>query len=417
MKHGAEVHDIGAMLEGAEAPVSEKCCIYRVPFRIRKLNEDAYTPMVVSVGPFHHNAHPGLHNMEKHKLLYCKAFLQRTKTTIDTWIHYLEEELSFIRSCYSETIDLVSKDELVKIILVDSFFILELFCRFAEGEPLRNDVCLTKTWLFTHIQLDLLLLENQLPFSLLDALFNMSFSRSEGLPSFLQLTFEYFNDYNRSNMNSDNISISNFTDLLRTFNLKHPLHEQPHRIQEFVKHFPSATELSEAGVRFKVNTEKKCLLDFKFAGGDLEIPQLEVHDWTELLFRNMVALEQCHYPEESYITDYVKILDVLVNTSKDVDVLIRKRVLVNWLGDSDIVAKLFNGLMQNVTESNVSSHFLSLRQELNDFYRNPWNNLKSTLKRDYCRTPWQTAATVAAIVLLILSFVQAVCSVLQVLPH
>ncbi|KAL2346790.1 hypothetical protein Fmac_000790 [Flemingia macrophylla] len=101
-----------------------------VPFHLRRLNEDAYTPRVVSIGPFHHNTLPHLRNMERYKLSYCKYFLhERTRTTSDTWIHYIESVEPQIRRCYSETLPF-SKEELVNIIFVDSGFILELFCRY-----------------------------------------------------------------------------------------------------------------------------------------------------------------------------------------------------------------------------------------------------------------------------------------------
>ena len=29
-----------------------ECCIYRVPPRLRQVNEEAYTPMLISIGPF-----------------------------------------------------------------------------------------------------------------------------------------------------------------------------------------------------------------------------------------------------------------------------------------------------------------------------------------------------------------------------
>ncbi|KAL2346742.1 hypothetical protein Fmac_000742 [Flemingia macrophylla] len=297
MKNGEHVIDVEAMLHGAETPLTDECCIYRVPFHIRKLNEDAYTPDVVSIGPFHHNTLPRLRSMQR-------ALLQ-----ILWW-------------------------KLVK----------------------RRRV---------------------------------------------------------SEVSFDDISIRHFTDLLRTFHLQHPPERRPPRIHEFVKHLPSVTELSEVGVKFEVNNESKCLLDFTFSEGVLRIPQLEMYDPTEMLFRNMMALEQCYYPYECYITDYVEMMDFLVNTSRDVDILIQKEVLINSLGDSNSVANLFNGLFKNIFLPNASSSYQLLAKHLKDFHRNRWNNLKSTLKHDYCKTPWQTAATIATVVLLILTLVQTLCSVLQ----
>ncbi|RDX86925.1 UPF0481 protein, partial [Mucuna pruriens] len=405
MKYDDDVMiEMEAMLEEAEAPVSNECCIYRVPFHTRILNEDAYTPSVVSIGPFHHNRHPRLATMERHKLIYCKAFLQRTQTSLTTWIRYIQGVEPEFRRCYSDTLEF-TKEELVKIIFVDSGFIFELFWILFyvdEHEP-GNDRFLLTPWLSTSIRLDLLLLENQLPFFLLRTLFNLSctstsLAGNNNIPTFLQLTLRFFDYYKRSELNFDNISIRHFTDLTRSFHLQYP---QQRRKPNLVEHLPSATELSEAGVRFKGNTDShRCLLDLKFSGGVLEIPQLFVEDGTEVLFRNMVALEQCHYPRDSYITDYVAVMDFLINTSRDVDILVRKGVLVNWLGDTHSVANMFNGLCKNITPANVSSDYVTLCKSLNDFCRNPLHKLKSTLRRDYCHTPWKTAASIAGILII-----------------
>ncbi|RHN44327.1 hypothetical protein MtrunA17_Chr7g0218171 [Medicago truncatula] len=300
--------------------------------------------------------------MERHKLIYFKAFLQRTEACLKDLVFYVESILPDFKRCYSEFLTF-SDDKLVKLILIDSGFIIQLFCGMSLFKP----------WLVGGISSDLLLLENQLPF---------------------------------------------FVNLIRIFHLQHPIECRPGRINlgvdKLVIYPPSATELLEAGVRFKVNTKSECLLGLRFSGGVLEIPQLTVDDGTEILFRNMVALEQCHYPDESYIIDYVAFLDFLINTSMDVDILVKSEILENWLADSDSVAKLFNGLCKNVMHSSVSSHFPTLGKDLNDFCKNPWHRLKATLRRDYCNTPWQTAASIAGIVLLVLTLLQSVCSVLQV---
>ena len=406
MNHDDDVViDIEAILEGTEPHVTKECCIYKVPFHIRRLREDAYTPKVVSIGPFNHNRHVHLQNMEKHKLMYCKAFLKRTKTSSDSWMSYIEEPK--FRRCYSETLEF-RKKELVKIIFVDSGFILELFWRScSEWSP--EDTFLSTPWLSNNMRKNL--------FFVLEDLYNMSFTGSSNIPPFARLTFCYFGYYNGCGLSFDNISINHFTDPIRTFNLQHPRERRPPRTAGLVEHLPSAAELLDAGVRLKVSTTSNCLLDLSFSGQDLEIPQLLVSDSTEFMFCNMMALELCHYPYEAYITDYVSILDFLINTSKDVDILVRKKVLVNWLGDTDSVANMFNGLLKNNIHSRFNSHYSEICQDLNALCRNPWHNLKSTLRRDYCKTPWQTAATIAGIVLLILSIIQTVCSVLQVIQQ
>ena len=51
---------------------SQACCIYRVPERLRKLNEKAFTPRVVSIGPLHRGKE-NLKAMEDHKIMYLQA--------------------------------------------------------------------------------------------------------------------------------------------------------------------------------------------------------------------------------------------------------------------------------------------------------------------------------------------------------
>ncbi|XP_022636020.1 uncharacterized protein LOC106761670 [Vigna radiata var. radiata] len=345
------VIDIRKKLKEAGPPITKECSIYRVPFDIRKHNADAYTPKIVSIGPLHHNAHPGLQNMERHKLIYCNSFLERTHTDVDTWIRYIEKIEPDLRRYYSETLQF-SKEELVNIILVDSGFIFELFWKdYNKKDWTENDTFLLIPLIRDTVAVDLFLFENQIPFHVLTNLFELS--RTTG---------------------------------------------------------------SDAGVHFKV-LNSDCLLDLKFSGGVLQMPKLKVEDRTEVLFRNMVALEQCHYPLESYITDYVCLLDFLINSSRDVDTLVQQEVLVNWTGDTDTVVNLFNSLGKNITQSNMNSNYLIVSHGLNYFYRNIFNKLKSTLRRDYCDSPWQTAATIAAIVLLVLSVIQTVCSIISVLPQ
>ena len=70
------VNDMKEMLNNLERPISTDCCIYRVPYHLRKLNEESYTPKVVSIGPFHHG-NRRLQTMEKKKLRYLNSFLER----------------------------------------------------------------------------------------------------------------------------------------------------------------------------------------------------------------------------------------------------------------------------------------------------------------------------------------------------
>ena len=74
---------------------------------------------------------------------------------------------------------------------------------------------------------------------------------------------------------------------------------------------PNATQLHQAGLRFKVGSPKN-LFDIKFKNGILEISNIRIHDYTEAFFRNLVAFEQCHMRVD-YISDFFIALDRLID--------------------------------------------------------------------------------------------------------
>ena len=59
----------------------------------------------------------------------------------------------------------------------------------------------------------------------------------------------------------------------------------------------------------------------------LKIPSIELNDMTEIVTRNIMALEQTRFIENAYFTDYFFFMDLLINTKNDVDLLCDKKNL------------------------------------------------------------------------------------------
>jgi len=74
-------------------------CIYKVPERLRELNEKAYTPRLVSIGPIHH-CNDKLKAMEEHKRMYLQEFIARTKVSVEGFIELIKEKETRLRNCY-----------------------------------------------------------------------------------------------------------------------------------------------------------------------------------------------------------------------------------------------------------------------------------------------------------------------------
>ncbi|KAI4299776.1 hypothetical protein L6164_033203 [Bauhinia variegata] len=105
------VNDImRSISEKLEPLLTSKSCIYRVPSKFREVNKKAYTPLVVSIGPFH-NGDSRLKAKENLKLRYLESSLQRY------YIGFVKEKEDDVRRCYAETIQR-SSDSFVKVILL-----------------------------------------------------------------------------------------------------------------------------------------------------------------------------------------------------------------------------------------------------------------------------------------------------------
>ena len=423
IENGRLVNEITVMVESSEPSLSfgcRPCRINRVPDHLRKVNEEAFTPRVISIGPIH-QSNEKLQAMEKYKVRFFKSFLNRSLTKLEILVSTISNMVERIHCCYGETI-VPSKcnDAFVKKILMDAIFILELFLRKSDkiDESGKNDDPLTaEHWMPTMVTHDLVLLENQLPFFVLEELYSIAIPSGPKSRSLMELTIDFFDHYNIQNMSHEEIStgeISHFTDLLRIFQLCCPL-DLPKRTQGVGKPSYSATLLHEAGVKFRVSSEKSLLcISFDLKDGELEIPRLTLFNYTEVLIRNIIALEQSHYLGNTYVTDYFVILDFLINTTKDMDLLCDKGIVDNYLGDNKAATSLINNLNTNIVWFDMNRKYKHICKRLNKFYEKPWHRWKASLRHRYCNTPWRAASTFAAIALLGFTLTQTICSVIQV---
>ncbi|EFH39033.1 predicted protein [Arabidopsis lyrata subsp. lyrata] len=129
----------------------EFCCIYRVPDRLRKVNPEAYTPQMLLIGPLHHSKK-------------VEAF-KRYKTEL-RYLNYLNMELHKKKCLDRSTLNFSKKEDILfnQSRLINSTAILE----------------------------DLILLENQLPYALLEKLFEPFFSNLDTKETFRDITLRAF---------------------------------------------------------------------------------------------------------------------------------------------------------------------------------------------------------------------------------
>ncbi|KAK1587526.1 hypothetical protein Q3G72_013845 [Acer saccharum] len=397
------------------SPLSKDCCIYRVPPRMRRLNERLYTPQVVSIGPIHHGREE-FKAMEEHKRRYLQDFLQRTKVNMKEFLALVKDREAKLRGRYAEIIELGSKN-FVKMILVDAAFIIELFLRLSIYDRLNVGVdrIFTNPRMISDIAPDLLKLENQFPLFILEDLFNlakteMHTNHYEGV-SMIGLTWKFLQPLNNQFLLEQNLVETNFSkaehfvDLIRLSlqppELKPSENVTPIEVKTLA--ILSATELHQAGVKFEVGSRKN-LFDISFKDGIMVIPNLKIIDESEGLFRNLQVFEILHC-NTNYINDYITFINFLVNTRKDVEFLIHEGVIDNLLWDGEGVSTLFHNLVKEAKVVSFNFYYSSIVKDLKAYCKHPWHTWKANLKQNYFNTPWAAISIIAAVILLLLTVI------------
>ncbi|KAJ6720959.1 PROTEIN putative (DUF247)-RELATED-RELATED [Salix viminalis] len=325
--------------------------ICRVRENIRSTNEKAYIPDKVSIGPYHHGKQ-GLENMEEHKWRYIHALLSRKpnlEASLDDCLAALKEVEHKARACYEQEIN-VTDDEFLQMMLVDGCFIIELFLKYSiKSLRRRNDPVFTIPGMLFDLRSDLMLLENQIPLFILQRLFEVVPTPTECTQSFAKLAFHFFKYMIPGDPQIHQQKFSqegnHLLDLICHCLL--PTHPGVKGTNPDQKHFRCATGLQAAGIRIK-GSRTKNLLDIKFARGVLEIPHVIIHQYTESLFRNLIALEHSSCDGVQHITSYVFLMKSLVGSDKDVKLLQKKDILTNYDVTEKEVATLFEKLCEGV---------------------------------------------------------------------
>ncbi|KAL5719551.1 hypothetical protein ACHQM5_012307 [Ranunculus cassubicifolius] len=369
--------------------------------------------------------------MEDHKAR-CKFdfFRRQPKNSYKIFFENLQKSEESARAYYGDPIG-YSSDKFVEIMLCDGIFILELFFKYWESEPdvVGRDILFRNLTMLPSLRFDMLLLENQLPYFVLERIFNLFTGRSKNFKnaSLLQLTLHFFSfksyltmaeDAPRTKAKVD--TTKHFLDLLRECCLPSTgsvgANTKPEGDD---KTLPTATELHKAGVKFiKVTGNINFFLTLTFsAKGEFRIPLLTVHGRTDIIFRNLVAYEQCFKTSrEQYITLYLHLMDSLIDTPNDVTILRRYGIIDNVVADNEHVSNIFNNISKGTAINPDMYFYQEIVKNVNNYCNTPWNSFKAILFREYFYSPWAIASSIAVIVVIVCTIIQAVCSVVSILP-
>ncbi|XAR60992.1 hypothetical protein NMG60_11034559 [Bertholletia excelsa] len=422
--------------------------IYKIPSASLNSKKKAYTPQMVSFGPYHHGK-KRLSAMEEHKQRALLRFLKRTRTSLQSICHSLVDEVQKLKDSYDSLDDSWCKDteSFLQLMVVDGCFMLEILRVACANEQvydyLSDDPVFSnhgKLYVLPFIRPDMLLLENQLPMLVLIKLFGTTdkFDSEEKLVTSLNELILKF-----CNQNFDPTTHRNFGKCLHVLDLHRKsllgkTHSnnaaQPRSNRSCFKHvrrcswnliscllrccrpykdmvLRSATELHEAGIRFK-KSESLFLDDISFKGGILKLPIFVVDDMTESTFLNLVAFERCHVGAGHEVTSFICFMDNIVEGGRDISHLCSVGVLQNVTGSDKTAATLFNTMTKDLTMQ-AQGQLCAVEAKVARYCKKPWNKWRANFVHTYLRSPWAIISVVAGILLFGLTIVQTVYTIMQ----
>ncbi|KAL4191866.1 hypothetical protein AMTRI_Chr06g169350 [Amborella trichopoda] len=401
-----------------EAEEWRQRCIYKVPGFLKELHKEAFIPRVVSFGPFHHGS-PHLQPMEQHKRRALLHFLDRSEHPLQVYLDALQAKEQAIRGCWEWPDDLVpleSKDFL-NMMLLDGCFLLELHrvsqtdgeTGYADEDPVFGS---KSALFFAHHNNyhDLLMLENQIPLMVLNTLLD---PLGAGICTRMnELILELLGEEIEKEVFGGKMGLHPLQIyMMNSLCGDVPELEELSDPESYFQKLPSATELHEAGVRFK-SSSKSGLMNITFNHGVLRLPWIPIHGSTEAFLLNMMAFEQLHVRNLNWVSSYVSLLDDLIDTANDVELLVSSGVIDNAMGSKEDVADIFNRIAHGMVFSE-NPHLMGVRNRLIHHCKVPSNRWRAYFVHTYLSDPWTLISLLAAALLLLLTILQTLYTVLS----
>ncbi|XP_037472416.1 uncharacterized protein LOC119348339 [Triticum dicoccoides] len=417
----------------------------------RNVDSSEYDPDHVDIGPYNYprpqSRSPHL-AVEHDKLASLDLVLSAAKATRPTMtVEVYLKELACLehhtRNCYANTFDDMSSEQFVRMLLLDGCYILSRLVGLRAHHLDLDDVGTAEAGVSSANRAEALavvrdvfyLAENQIPYFVLEKIGELT--TLDGKERVLTDISNYSLDLMRRQKYAMAAPAMVPPEPMVPGNLLHLLHMHLKPVAlsvspavpvstvdpVSVRRWSSATEYNFAGVKFKARamSEKgliRCILDVKLdvGGGTLEVPCLDIDSETWRLLRNLIELEQRNRETVgSHVTTYCVFISQVACTTKDVELLSKRGVIVHGHGNNEEVAKCFADLCKGIQFDPDDPDCNYLREtckKLEKRFHSYPRRWIAWLKQRYLRNPWLAVGLLAAAVGLVLAVIQTVYSVL-----
>ncbi|GLJ23138.1 hypothetical protein SUGI_0436570 [Cryptomeria japonica] len=182
----------------------------------------------------------------------------------------------------------------------------------------------------------------------------------------------------------------------------------------------NAKELVNGGIKFK---EFKGPGKIRFCRNSdtLYLPQITISDtYTEVLLRNLLALEFNDADREKRVMYYVELMDCLIDTPEDVS-LLRESHIINrqsMMITDEYVSKMWDGMSKPLYLTGFLDVGAGLKAQIREaliknYYNSKIRRWWDELLTNYLSSPWKFVALLIGFFVLVLTVVQTYCTVTE----
>ena len=268
-------------------------------------------------------------------------------------------------------------EKLAWMMLLDGCFILQFIHSSAREEDMSN---LLRNHEISLVELDLFLLENQIPFGILRLIFEGAQFKDGSRMKYMINRFVADTNgilsagYGRGLPQLPEES-SHLLHLMRIALLggkdkiprKNP--KQLRFTRQFFQHF---MELRAAGISLRPSNRgflTDISLESNFFRGSLKLPQITIDEFTHTRCLNILTYEiSSEGPDDYAVTSYICFLGSLIDDADDAKELRSRHILCNFLGSDEEVARIFLEIINNLVHPAIFQEIEVLIQKTEYLY-------------------------------------------------
>lgn len=395
--------------------------IPRVPVEFFRHTNEAYKPCIISIGPYHRGNSETKH-MEQCKWQCLKDVLDRKEGShLKVCFKVLESLEGPAKRSYDDDFHLESWD-FMEMMLLDGCFIVDYL-----RDPLRY-IPDTKPWMKRQIDNDLLLFENQLPFIVLEEIFDF-FKMENESERLKDLTLSFCKRVGATNIGATNtiltpsmLSGTKFQHLLDFYHAYLFFNKRRKRENssqstpsDQIRTIHSASVLgNQAGIQFKRLELRDKVIGTRFnPDGVMNITPLVIDAFTRSQFQNLIAFEKCNPSIEPGFTSFAKFMDYIIDTATDVRLLRENGIIERTLGSDEEVAAIFNQLNTATFDDYIPPDLAKTYERADEYYKNQGNKWMAILKQKHINSPWAVISIIAGVLILLFTFTQTLLAILS----